>query len=58
MWDIVAGKRDFNEAPNIARLIILKKSYEAWRVQTDSDRSRLELDVILRTTSTLRSLYR
>lgn len=54
MWDIVAGKRDFNEGAQYRALDYFEQAIRAMERNTNSDMSRIKLDVILRTTSTLR----
>src|SRR5436190_13437495 len=55
MWDIVAGKRDFNEGAQYRFLDYFEKIIGEMERTADSDMSRLKLDDILRTTSTLRA---
>ncbi len=55
MWNIVAGKRDFNEGAQYRALDYVEQVIKGMESTTDSDMSRLKLDVILRTTGTLRT---
>lgn len=55
MWDIVVGKRDFAEGAQYRTLDTFEKTIQGMERTTDSDMSRLKLNVILRTTSTLRA---
>ncbi len=55
MWKIVAGNRDFNEGAQYRALDDFEEVIRGMARTTDSDRSRLELDIILRTTNTLRT---
>jgi two-component system, sensor histidine kinase YesM len=55
MWNIVSGKRDFAEGSQYRALDYVEAVIRGMELNTDSDLSRIKLDVILRTTSTLRA---
>lgn len=55
MRNIVVGKRDFSQGTQYTKLDNFEQVIKGMQRTTDSDMSRLKLDVILRTTSTLRT---
>ncbi len=55
MRNIVVGKLDFNEGGQYQSLDYFEEVIRGMKHTTDSDMSRLKLDVILRTTGTLRT---
>ena len=56
MWDIVAGKREFSDGAQYRSLDYTEQVIRNMERTTTSDMSRIKLDVILRTTGTLRTL--
>ncbi len=54
MWNVVSGKQDFREGAQYRALDYIEQVIRGMSLNADSDMSRLKLDVILRTTGTLR----
>ena len=53
MWNIVAGKKDFNAGNQYQIINQVNSQIESMMVNTDSDKSRIKLEVIRRTMATL-----
>jgi len=53
MWDIVAGKQKFDEGNQYQIIGQVNEQIETLRANTDSDKSRIKLEVIRRTLATL-----
>jgi two-component system sensor histidine kinase YesM len=54
MWEVVAGKKSFAEAAPYATMDAAQATIVQLKDSTDSEKSRLKLDVVLRTFTTLR----
>ena len=55
MWNIVAGKTEFNNGKQYEVINQVNAQIESMMVNTDSDKSKIKLEVILRTMNTLTS---
>jgi two-component system sensor histidine kinase YesM len=53
MWNIVAGKKEFKDGDQYQIIDQVNQQIETMMANTDSDKSRIKLDVIRRTMSTL-----
>ncbi|MCB0167681.1 MAG: sensor histidine kinase [Anaerolineae bacterium] len=53
MWDIVAGKKEFNEGKQYQIIEEVNDKLWGMKANTDSDKAEIKLDVILRTMQTL-----
>jgi two-component system sensor histidine kinase YesM len=53
MWNVVAGKKDFNEGDQYKIIAEINSQIETMMANTDSDKSRIKLEVIRRTMATL-----
>jgi two-component system sensor histidine kinase YesM len=53
MWNIVAGKKDFNAGKQYQIIAQVNAQIESMMTNTDSDKSRIKLEVIRRTLATL-----
>ena len=53
IWDIVAGKREFGEGSQYQIIAGINDQIESMMVNTESDKSRIKLDVIRRTMATM-----
>ncbi len=53
MWDIVAGKTEFEDGKQYEIIDQVNTQIESMMINTDSDKSKIKLEVILRTMSTL-----
>jgi len=54
MWEIVAGKKTFDQRAQYKILDTVTNSVERLKASTDSDKGKIKLEVILRTLDTLR----
>jgi two-component system sensor histidine kinase YesM len=55
MWNIVAGKKEFNDGDQYEIIEQVNSQIESMMANTDSDKSRIKLEVIRRTMGTLAS---
>jgi two-component system sensor histidine kinase YesM len=55
MWNIVAGKKEFENGKQYEIIDQVNTQIESMIVNTDSDKSKIKLEVILRTINTLTS---
>jgi two-component system sensor histidine kinase YesM len=55
MWNIVAGKTEFEDGKQYAIINQVNDQIESMMANTDSDKSRIKMEVILRTMNTLTS---